>query len=101
MPSGYVHVQIRYYLDRETGEPHIYSHDVNEREVEEVLRGRGEDLQAPRDSRRKIGQTSTGRYLQVIYVPDEGPNAVFVITAYELRGKAMVAFRRRQRRKSR
>jgi hypothetical protein len=38
--------------------------------------------------------------LQVFYVPDEDPESVFVITAYELRGKAKKAFRRRQRRKS-
>ena len=49
----------------------------------------------------KVGQTSAGRYLQVIYVPDEDPESVFVITAYELRGKAKTAFRRRQRRRPR
>jgi len=49
----------------------------------------------------KIGQTSGGRYLQVIYVPDENPESVFVITAYELQGKAKTAYRRRQRRKKR
>ena len=42
----------------------------------------------------KLGQTVAGRYLQVIYVPDEDPQSVFVITAYELRGKARTAFRR-------
>jgi hypothetical protein len=47
----------------------------------------------------KLGQTASGRYLQVIYVPDEDPDSVFVITAYELRGKAKTAYRRRQRRK--
>jgi hypothetical protein len=35
-----------------------------------------------------------GRYLQVFYVPDEDPESVFVITAYEPRGKAKRAFRR-------
>jgi len=49
----------------------------------------------------KLGQTVAGRYLQVIYVPDEDPENVFVITAYELRGKARTAYRRRQRRKPR
>jgi hypothetical protein len=52
-------------------------------------------------SRIKLGQTAAGRYLQVIYVPDLDPDSVFVITAYELRGKAKTAFRRRQRRKRR
>ncbi|MGL4550311.1 MAG: DUF4258 domain-containing protein [Gemmataceae bacterium] len=50
-----------------------------------------------RDSRLRLGQTLAGRYLQVVYVRDEDPNSVFVITAYELQGKAKKAFRRRQR----
>lgn len=33
-------------------------------------------------------RTSAGRYLQVIYIADEEPDSVFVITAYELIGKA-------------
>jgi hypothetical protein len=92
-------MEVRYYLDPETGLPHIYGHGVSELEVEEVLRGRGEDLRAGRTSRRKIGQTAAGRCLQVFYVPDEDPKSVFVITAYEPQGKARKAFRRRQRRK--
>jgi hypothetical protein len=48
-----------------------------------------------------IGQTEAGRYLRVIYVPDPEPSSVFVITAYELRGKALAAYRRRRRRRQR
>jgi len=94
-------MEIRFYNDPETGLPHIYEHGVTEDEVYAVLVGRGEDLPAKRGSRMKLGQTSEGRYLQVIYVPDENPNSVFVITAYELLGKAKIAYRRRQRRKAR
>lgn len=94
-------MEIRYYQDPDTGLPHIYGHGVTEDEVRQVLRSRGEDLPGTRDSRIKLGQTAAGRYLQVIYVPDEDPESVFVITAYELRGKARTAFRRRQRRKPR
>jgi hypothetical protein len=92
-------MDVRYYHDPDTGQPHIHGHGISEQEVEQVLRGRGEDLRAARNSRRKIGRTAAGRCLQVIYVPDEDPKSVFVITAYELRGKAAKAFRRRQRRK--
>jgi hypothetical protein len=92
-------MRVRYYLDPETGQPHIYEHGVTEMEVEQVLRSRGEDVRAGGDSRRKIGQTLSGRYLQVFYVPDADPESVFVVTAYEPRGKAKRAFRRRQRRK--
>jgi hypothetical protein len=37
-------MNIRFYLDPETGLPHIYRHEVSEAEVEEVLRRSGEDL---------------------------------------------------------
>ena len=94
-------MEIRFYNDPLTAVPHIYEHGISESEVSEVLLGLGEDLPAKRNSRMKIGQTSGGRYLQVIYVPDENPESVFVITAYELQGKAKTAYRRRKRRKMR
>jgi hypothetical protein len=94
-------MKIRFYEDPDTGLPHICGHGVSEEEVRHALRSRGEDLPARGDSRMKLGQTAEGRYLQVIYVPDEDPESVFVITAYELHGKARTAYRRRQRRKPR
>ena len=94
-------MQARFYLDPETGLPHIYGHGVTEEEVEQVLRASGGDLQGTGRSRMKLGRTSVGRYLQVIYSPDEEPGSLFVITAYELAGKAKRAYRRRQRRKPR
>ena len=94
-------METRFHLDAETGLPHIYGHGVTAEEVQDVLRGSGEGVSAARDSRMKLGQTAAGRYLQVIDVPDEDPNSVFVVTAYELRGKAKTAFRRWQRRKRR
>jgi hypothetical protein len=92
---------VRDYLDPDTGLPHIYGHGVTETEVEQVLRAPGEDYVAARGSRMKIGQTSVGRYLQVIYSPDQGGKSVFVITAYELHDKAKKALRRRQKRRRR
>jgi hypothetical protein len=35
----------------------------------------------------------------VIYVPDPQADSVFVITAYELSGKPLAAFRRRKKKK--
>ena len=92
-------MKIRYYIDPETGLPHIYGHEVKETEVEEVLSSPGEDRPGREGSRVAIGKTPDGRYLRVIYVPDPEPNSAFVITAYELRGKPLVAYRRRRRRK--
>jgi hypothetical protein len=92
-------LNIRYYIDPETELPHIYRHDVEETEVEDVLSTPGEDRLGREGSRVAIGRTSEGRYLRVIYVPDPAPNSVFVITAHELQGKPLIAYRRRRRRK--
>ena len=94
-------MEIRYNLDSETGLPHIYDHGVWEHEVEEVLGRKGEDYPARGDSRLKMGQTNAGRYLQVIYVPDEVGDGLFVVTAFEMTEKRKKAFRRRQRRRKR
>ena len=93
-------MKIRFYIDRETEHPHIYNHDVREDEVEDVLRKPGEDRPGREGARIAIGKTQTGRYLRVIYVPDPNPKSVFVITAYELTGKPLTAYRRRLRRKT-
>jgi hypothetical protein len=86
-------------IDPETEAPHIYKHGVSEAEVEDVQRSPGEDRPGAEGARVAVGQTSSGRYLKVIYVPDPQPDSVFVITAYELVGKPLLAYRRRRRRK--
>ena len=90
---------MRFYIDSATGQPHLYGHQVNENEVLDVLEKPGEDRGGRDGSRVALGQTSTGRYLRVIYVPDPEPDSIFVITAYDLTGKALAAFRRRRRKK--
>jgi hypothetical protein len=92
-------MNIRFYIDKETGVPHIYKHGIYEYEVEEVLRKPGEDRRGSEGSRIAIGQTQTGRYIRVIYVPDPEPESLFVITAYELSGKPLIAYRRRCRKR--
>jgi hypothetical protein len=82
-----------------TGEPHILNHGVEEDEVREVLEAPGEDRRGREGSRAAIGQTSAGRYLRVIYVPGSSRESAFVVTAYELRGKPLFAYRRRLRRR--
>jgi hypothetical protein len=91
-------VDIRYYIDPQSEEPHIYRHRVVEQEVEEVLRRPVEDRPGRDGSRVALGQTQAGRYLRVVYVPDPVPDSVFVITAYQLGPKALRALRRRRRR---
>jgi hypothetical protein len=92
-------VNIRFFIDPQSDVPHIYEHGVSEEEVEEILVNPAEDRPGKEGSRVVLGRTSAGRFLRVIYVPDPKPDSVFVITAYELKGKPLTAFRRRHRRK--
>ncbi len=92
-------MKIRFFIDPETGFPHIYGHNVTEYEVDDILSRPGEDRPGREGSRVAIGQTRVGRYLRILYVPDPEPDSVFVITAYELRGKPLSAYRRRRKRR--
>ena len=91
----------RFHIDPETGDPHIYRHGITESEVADVLRRPGEDRPGREGSRVAIGRTREGRCLRIIYVPDPKPDSVFVITAYEMVGKPLAAYRRRMRKKKR
>ena len=90
---------LRFHHDPDTGLPHIYAHNVREDEVEDVLSSAGEDRPGREGARVAIGQTQAGRYLRVIYSEDPEPESVFVITAYELKGKQLKAYKRRTRRR--
>ncbi len=95
-------VRIRFYVDPEIGEPHIRSHGVFEDEVEEIFHsGRGQDRVSRDGSRILMGETDAGRYLRIIYSPDPQSDSIFVITAYELAGKPLDGFKRRQRKRGR
>ncbi len=91
-------MEIRFHYDPDTGLPHIYGHGVTEEEVEHILRHADEDRSGRDASRHALGRIASGRHLHVIYVPDVDGDGVFVVTAYEVRGKALQAFRRRRRR---
>jgi hypothetical protein len=92
-------MDLRFYVDAESGEPHIYKHDVSEREAEDVLRRPIEDRAGRDGARVAIGQTRAGRYLRVVYVPDPEPESLFVITAFDLGPKALRALKRRRKKK--
>ena len=93
-------MDLRFYIDPEPSLPHIHGHGVREHEVEDVIRSPGEDRPGRDDSRVANGQTQGGRYLRVIYKRDMDPDRVFVITACELTGRPLAAYRRRMRRRS-
>jgi hypothetical protein len=92
-------LRTRFYVDPVTGMPHIHNHGIDEEEVVEVLGKPGEDRPGREGSRVALGKTDGGRYLRVVYVPDPEPDSIFVITAYELTGKPLAAYRRRRRKK--
>ena len=60
-----------------------------------------EDRAGREDSRIAIGQTSAGRFLQVIYVLDRDSGGIFAITAYELSPTALAACRQQMRQRQR
>ena len=93
--------KIQFYIDSETSLPHIYKHKVTEEEVEDVLSRPSEDRLGREGTRVTIGQTQAGRCLRVIYVPEAESGNIFIITAHDLRGKALLAYRRRRRRRKR
>ena len=93
-------MNFRFYIDLCTDQPHIYNHDVEEYEVEDVMRNALEDRPGRNGTREALGQTRDGRYLRIIYVRDDYPaDSFFIITAIELRGNELRALRRRQRRR--
>jgi hypothetical protein len=93
-------VEIRYYIDPETEQPHIYGHNIDEEDVEDVLDRPLENRPGRDGTWVALGQTRTGRYVRVIYVRDSPPTSVFVITAYPVGFNVVRALRRRRRRKS-
>ena len=92
-------MDVRFYIDPATGEPHLRRHEVTEAEAQQVLGNPLEDRPGAEGSRIAIGRTPSGRMLRVIYVPDTDGESLFVVTSYELTGKPLAAFRRRRRRK--
>ena len=91
-------MHVRFNLDEDSGRPHFESHGVGFDEVLEILRGPSYQTAGRKGTKVAEGQTIRGRYLRVIFAPgDDG--SIFVITAYDLVGKAKAAYRRRRRRR--
>jgi hypothetical protein len=91
-------VEIRFYIDPETDQPHIYKHGVTEEEVAWVLADPREVEQGRDDSLIAFGRMMSHKLLKVVYVPDVKEDSAFVVTAYRLTGKQLIAHNRRMRR---
>ena len=92
-------MEVRFLIDSDTGLPHIDQHGVCRQRRSDVLRR--PDFEGPGREETRIaeGQTSGGRYLRVVYKRSDPAESLFVITAYDLTGNALRAFRRRRRRR--
>jgi hypothetical protein len=89
-------MRVRFKIDSDTGFPHCETHGVSPEEVLDILRGPSDQGPSRNGTRAAEGQTRSGRYLRVIFInSDDG--SIFVITAYDLTGKAKAAYRRRRR----
>jgi hypothetical protein len=92
-------LKIRFFFEPGADEPHILDHGVSEEEVLQVLEDPLEERPSRDGSRIIIGRTDGGRILRVIYSPDEDQKGLFVIMAYDLKGKPLLAFKRRRKKK--
>jgi hypothetical protein len=93
-------VRLEFYIDPETGEPHISLHNVKEEEVAEVLVGDGLRWRASDGKTVVIGKTGDGRFLQTVIVEGNDPDdPILVITAYPPNKELIAAYRRRMRKK--
>ena len=88
-----------FYIDPATESPHICNHQVNEDEVIDVLERPGEDRAGSRGFQNCLGPDGLRPILRIVYIPDPEPGSVFVITAYEMIGKPLAAYRKRRRKK--
>jgi len=92
-------VEVRFYLNPRTGEPHIFDHGVTESEANDVLDDPAEIRPARDGAMSALGRTRNGRLVRVVYRFNITDDSYLVITAFEPGPAAARAFRRRQRRK--
>jgi hypothetical protein len=93
-------LDVRFYRDPE-GTRHIWQHGVTEAEVIQALTRQVENRPGRDESRIIIGRTAAGRVLKIVGVIDDDGGGLFVVTAFELEGKPLLAFRRRERKRGR
>jgi len=88
-------MNIRFYPDPETLEPHIYKHGVAEADAEDVLHWPEEDQRGRQGTLVARGRSQSGMPLKVLYIQYE--YGIMVITAYQMTGKELKAFRKRRK----
>ena len=53
-------MEVRFYLDPDSGEPHVLNHGISETEVIRILSHANEDLPAANGARMAIGENGSG-----------------------------------------
>jgi hypothetical protein len=91
-------MEITFYIDPDTDEPHISGHGIETWEAVDVLLSPDMDYNGREGTRIAVGQTRNGRYMKVIYRRFEDGRRL-VITAVDLPPKAKAALRRKRRRR--
>ena len=83
-------MKIKYYIDPDTNEPHIYKHEVEKAEIMDFFTEiKYFEFIRKDKSFESYGRLKTGRYLQVAY-RKERDNTIFVITAYDIEDKEII-----------
>ena len=83
-------MDVRVYHDPDTGRPHCEAHGVSAREATEALARSVEEGPGRDGTRSAIGSTTAGRLLRLIFVR-EVDGSIFLITAYDVTGRARQA----------
>ncbi len=77
-------MNVRFYVDPESGEPHFARHRISLEDVVHVLARPLESRPGREGAFTVLGRTGAGKYIRVVYVADAEPDSVFVITAYKI-----------------
>ncbi|NLI78445.1 MAG: DUF4258 domain-containing protein [Candidatus Riflebacteria bacterium] len=88
-------MKVCFYMDPETGEPHIFKHGITEDEVYSLLENPKEDQACRGGARIARGMADSGRFLRVVYAKHQ--NEIVVITGWVMAGNELKAYRRRNR----
>jgi len=83
-------LKLKFYIDTETNEPHIYKHEISEAEIVEFFQ-EIKYLERKRNDKsyEAFGRIHSNRFLHVVY-RKEAADVFFIITAYDIEDKELL-----------
>lgn len=85
-------MKVRFYLDPDTRNPHIFKHRVSEEETFAFFTNKQYfEFQRKDQSFEAFGKTLDGRLLQFAF-RKERDGSIFIITGYDIEDKEMILF---------